>query len=279
MGVRKFTKEEEKRIIGPLADALEKRHSKKTLIIGMQGGQGTGKTTIMNFLIKELRKRGYRVASFSIDDFYTSWKERKKLQQKYPLNPFYQISRGMPGTHRVKELLSVLRKAKAGKPFVIPQFDKSVGKGRGEISKKTKKITKKIDFLLFEGWCVGLPLVSSNYLLKICKKNKINLPRIDPKLKYHQVMLEYSKKYQTIWEYLNYLVMIRPPSLGVHKEWRSLQEKRLCKENGQCMTPQEVSNFIGIYLPLTVVCYEKIKTNSTIFVDKKHNYYKLEIIT
>jgi D-glycerate 3-kinase len=280
MGLLKFTKEEEKRIIVPLAEKLMKIHDhSSTTIIGMQGGQGTGKTTIVNFLRKELQKRGYKVASFSIDDFYTSWNERKKLQQKYPNNPFYQISRGMPGTHRIKELLSVLKKAKAGKPFVIPQFDKSINKGIGDISKKTKKITKKLDFLLFEGWCVGLPLVSSKELVRICNKNKVNLKEIDPSLKYHNVMLQYSKNYQAIWKLLNYKVMIRPPSLGVHKEWRALQERRLCKKKGQCMNPEEINHFIDIYLPLTVVCYEKIKPNSTIFVDKKHNYYKVEFIS
>ena len=69
----------------PLLRALKKRGAEgKTLIAGIHGGQGTGKTTLTRFLASRLSEEGWRVVSFSIDDFYTSYEERKRLAAQYP---------------------------------------------------------------------------------------------------------------------------------------------------------------------------------------------------
>ena len=87
MGARKFTQEEQERIIKPIVRNLIESHTKgKTTIIALQGGQGTGKTTIANFIKRDLTYFKYKVQSFSIDDFYTTAKERKALQKKYKKN-------------------------------------------------------------------------------------------------------------------------------------------------------------------------------------------------
>ncbi len=284
MGARRFTEKEHKRIINPLVDRLEKKHNNKPFVVGMQGGQGTGKTTILKHLHKELQQRGYNVASFSIDDFYETITKRKQLSRKHKNNPFYQISRGMPGTHKVKDLFSTLQKAKAGKHFSIPVFDKSLHNAQGGVA-KTKRITKKLDFLLFEGWCVGIPTVTSSILQRICKKHDIDLKKLDPQLNYHKAVLKYIPQYQKLWEKIDYVISIKPDCVysaiyncpNIHKEWRFLQAKRLCKAKGKCMTKEEVNYFVDIFIPWTFLCYEKIKPNSTIFVDKKHNYYKIKI--
>jgi len=243
------------------------RQPGKTLIVGLQGGQGTGKTTIVEVIKKNLR--GYNVHSFSIDDFYTSYQDRQKLAKKYKDNPFYQIARGMPGTHRVDYLLKTLQKIRQGKPFQIPVFDKSLRQAQGDISKKTIKVTKRQDFILFEGWCVGLPTVSSAELINICKKTKIDLP------KGNKVVLKHIKEYQPLWKYLDYMVMIKPDSSEVHKEWRSLQEKRLREKKGEGLSKEQISKFVDIYLPFTYVCYEKIRPDAVIKVDQKHEYYRI----
>ena len=85
MGEKSFTKEEEKRIIAPIAEKLIETHKKgSTAIVGIQGGQGTGKTTIVKFLERDLKKKGFKVQSFSIDDYYKTWK-KETMQKKYPL--------------------------------------------------------------------------------------------------------------------------------------------------------------------------------------------------
>ena len=276
MGERKFTKEEEQKIIVPIAEQLQKIHHKnKTTVVGIQGGQGTGKTTIVQFLEKQLKKKGFKVQSFSLDDFYQSWKERKKLQEKYSHNLFYQISRGLPGTHRVKFLLETLQKAKAGQDFEIPIFDKSKYDGKGEILSKTKKVKGRQDFLILEGWCVGMPAVSSQQLLDICRRNGIDLRKLDPTLQDHKVVLAFVKEYQPVWKLLDYIVMLKADSPEVHKKWRLLQEQKLKEKKGQGMSKQEVHAFVEPFLPFTYVCYNLIKPDVKVLIDEKHNFYRI----
>ena len=277
MGERKFTKEEEKQIIVPIAKRLSEMHRNgETTIVGIQGGQGTGKTTIVQILEKHLKGQGFKVQSFSIDDFYKSWKERKALQQKYPVNPFYQISRGLPGTHRVKFLLETLKRAKAGKDFAIPLFDKSLYDGKGDVLSKTKKVKGRQDFVIIEGWCVGMPTITSAQLLKICKKNSIDIKRLDPKLQDYKVVLNFVKEYQPIWKLLDYQIMLKADSPEVHKRWRLLQEKRLKEKKGMGMSKQEVHAFVEPFLPFTYVCYDLIKSDVKVLIDEKHNFYRID---
>ena len=56
---------------------------KKTKVIGLTGGQGTGKSTISNIL-KIILKEAYKLETviFSIDDFYKTLNERKKISKR-----------------------------------------------------------------------------------------------------------------------------------------------------------------------------------------------------
>lgn len=276
MGLRKFTKAEEKRIIIPLIKKLLNIHKKgQATFVALQGGQGTGKTTIVKYLKKYLKKEDYKVQSFSIDDFYKSNLERKKLREKFIENPFYQISRGLPGTHRINKLNETLKKAKSGESFEIPIFDKSLHHGQGDILKRTIQVKGKQDFILFEGWCVGIPTVSSKIFIDICKKNKINLKKLDPQLKEHKVVLQFIKDYQKLWKFLDYVIMIKPDSSKFHKEWRLLQEIRMKKRKKEGMSEKEIDQFVEPYLPFTYVCYDLLNADLQVLVGRHHNYYKI----
>ena len=80
---------------------------KKTKIIGLTGGQGSGKSTISKIL-KILLKNIFNLETviFSIDDFYKTLKQRKKMSLK--ISPLF-LTRGVPGTHDTKLLLNVLK--------------------------------------------------------------------------------------------------------------------------------------------------------------------------
>ncbi len=271
-----YSSTEVRSVLLPLLHQLQSQYQPgKTKIIGIQGGQGTGKTTLVHFLEHGLRQRGYRVVSFSIDDFYKSYKERRQLAQRDPDDPFYHISRGLPGTHRVEKLWNTLRALKTGKSIDLPIFDKSLRHDQGDISPRKVPVRGRQDFILFEGWCVGIPLVSAAHLLNICKKNQIPLQKLDPTLKYVSVVLNYTKKYQPLWKYLNYHIMLQPTSLELHKRWRFQQERELKQRTGEGMTKKEIAEFVEPYLPFTYLCYEKIKPNVKILVNERHKFYKM----
>ena len=134
---------------------------KKTKIIGLTGGQGTGKSTISNILKIVLKEAyGLETVIFSIDDFYKTFKERKILSKK--ISSLF-LTRGVPGTHATKMLHSCIKnlKGKNFKKLIIPKFDKSID----DRSPKNKwlKIKKKPNIVIFEGWCVGVGSQKKQY--------------------------------------------------------------------------------------------------------------------
>ena len=84
----------------PVSQWISKKVSKKKpFIIGLAGGQGSGKTTISSILSIILKKY-FKLSVFviSIDDFYKTRKDRRILSKnKHPL----LITRGVPGTHDI----------------------------------------------------------------------------------------------------------------------------------------------------------------------------------
>ena len=68
----------------PISEMIHKKYleKKKTQVIGLSGGQGSGKSTISNIL-KIILKEGYNLDTviFSIDDFYKTLKERKIMSK------------------------------------------------------------------------------------------------------------------------------------------------------------------------------------------------------
>ena len=127
----------------PLSEFIFKNYSKnkKTIIIGLTGGQGSGKSTISNIL-KILLKEAYNLNTviFSIDDFYKTYKERKKMSEK--VSPLF-LTRGVPGTHDTNLLFSCLKKLKKSNfsKILIPKFDKSIDDRLPK--KKWQKVKKK----------------------------------------------------------------------------------------------------------------------------------------
>ena len=111
----------------PLSKMIKQEYlkQKKTKIIGLTGGQGTGKSTIANIL-KIVLKEAYNLETiiFSIDDFYKTFKERKIMSKKIS-NLF--LTRGVPGTHDTKMLYRCIKNLKNNKfkKLMIPKFDKS----------------------------------------------------------------------------------------------------------------------------------------------------------
>jgi len=92
----------------PISQWISKKtNNRKTLIIGLAGGQGSGKTTISSILSIILRKYfKLNVFIVSIDDFYKSRKDRKILsKKKHPL----LMTRGVPGTHDIDLMLVFLK--------------------------------------------------------------------------------------------------------------------------------------------------------------------------
>ena len=95
----------------PISFWISNRAKKsKPYLIGLAGGQGTGKTTISSILKIILTKYfKFNVFKISIDDLYKTRKDRIKLSKK--THPLLK-TRGVPGTHDVNFMFDLLKKIK-----------------------------------------------------------------------------------------------------------------------------------------------------------------------
>ena len=64
-----YSRKELDKIILPLVKKIVKLYDPgKTTIVGIMGGQGTGKSTLAEFVKQDIKAAGYNIISFSIDD-------------------------------------------------------------------------------------------------------------------------------------------------------------------------------------------------------------------
>ena len=99
----------------PLSFWINEKSNKypNTYFLGLSGGQGAGKTTItslLNIILTNYFKK--KVCIFSIDDFYKTHNDRKKLSKN--IHPLLG-TRGVPGTHDIKFIIDYLKKIKSKK--------------------------------------------------------------------------------------------------------------------------------------------------------------------
>ena len=96
----------------PISFWIENKYKKKgkTLFLGFSGGQGSGKTTVVEIL-KIILKKYFKLNVFriSIDDFYKTRKERFFLSKK--IHPLF-MTRGVPGTHDTNIILNFFKRLK-----------------------------------------------------------------------------------------------------------------------------------------------------------------------
>ena len=193
---------------------------KKTKIIGLTGSQGTGKSTISNIL-KIILKEAYNIETviFSIDDFYKTLKERKKMSKKISKLFF---TRGVPGTHDTKILFQCLNNLKIDKfkKIDIPKFDKSIDDRLPK--NKWLKVRKKPNIVIFEGWCVGATAQKNKDLNSPI--NKLEEQKDNKKIWRQKVNIELRKDYKNVFNLIDKLIFLKVPSFKYVFKWRLLQQ-------------------------------------------------------
>jgi D-glycerate 3-kinase len=256
----------------PICKKIYKEYiiSKKTKIIGLTGGQGTGKSTISRVL-KIILKEGFNLETviFSIDDFYKTRKERRIMAKK--ISPLF-LTRGVPGTHDTKMLFNCIKnlKKKKFKRMIIPKFDKS----KDDRSHKSKwlAVNKKPNIVIFEGWCVGANSQKKKYL--VTPINELEEQKDKKRIWRQTVNKELQSKYKKIFYLIDKLVFLKVPSFKYVYKWRLLQEKKLrVKSKGsKTMSDEQVKNFIMYYERLTKNMLKILpkKANTVISIDKNH---------
>ena len=261
----------------PLSEIIYKSYlkNKKTKIIGLTGGQGSGKSTISNIL-KIILKEGYKLntITFSIDDFYKTLKDRKQMSKK--VSGLF-LTRGVPGTHDTNLLYNCLKKLKKSnfRKIWIPKFDKSIDDRSPK--KKWQKIIKMQDIVIFEGWCVGVgPQKKKDLTIPI---NKLEKEKDKKKVWRQKVNQELKNDYNKIFKLIDKYIFLKVPSFKHVYKWRLLQEKKLktTSKGKKIMDDKQIKNFIMFYERITkhmLKSFEK-KADAVIDIDDNHKLKKI----
>jgi D-glycerate 3-kinase len=215
--------------------------------LAINGGQGTGKTTKAGFLKVILEALGFKVVTFSTDDFYKTHEELQKLKRR---NPVYR-SRGPPGTHDIKKLKEVTEALKNRRATKIPKYDKSAFNGEGdrEPEEKWDVVPAGTDIFIVEGAQAGLrPILDKEDLYKPTRDKTLNKTELkhDPTGLYRETFNEAAKEYVPISDLFDNLVLL-DVSLRAIRKGRMEQEAKMIREKKKGMDPGALKEFIDYY--------------------------------
>ncbi|KAK8244534.1 putative Uridine/cytidine kinase [Phyllosticta capitalensis] len=237
----------------------------RPFIVGLNGVQGAGKTTLVSALQKTLRSPPYSLptAVISIDDFYLTHADQERLAASDPANPLIQ-HRGQPSTHDLplaRETLAALRDRRPDVP--IPVYDKSAFNGAGDRApqaqwEKVNEGEERVDFVLLEGWCVGFRALEDADLEKKWATAKEKAERDGEaykgrlgreRLEHVRFVNEKLRDYDEVTNMLDAFVFIDAEDTQYVYDWRMQQERALRADKGTGMTDDQVINFVNGYYP------------------------------
>lgn len=216
------------------------------IVIGINGPQGSGKSTMSLCLEAILREEhSLNVATLSIDDLYLTRSARTELANT--VHPLFE-TRGVPGTHDIALGMKILNDLLFGEGEVaLPRFEKSLDERLPKAKWPVKRAP--VDIILFEGWCVALGPEDENELQKPI--NALEAQE-DPHGNWRDaVNSALGGEYALLFGRIDVLIYLQTPGFEKVREWRMLQEQKLRRRTGLGMTDSEIGRFIQHYERLT----------------------------
>ena len=273
----------------PLAAWLveHKNRHQGPLVVGINGAQGAGKSTLFNLLEVTLSLGfGLRVVGFSLDDLYKTRAGRQRLAAE--IHPLL-ATRGVPGTHDVElgiSLINQLRAARDGEVVKIPVFDKSIDDRCPE--RVWQEWLGPVDVVVLDGWCLGAQPQADAELVE--PVNELEAQE-DPDAVWRSYVNDQLKgQYQELFGMIDLLLMLKVPDMDSVFEWRSLQEQKLAERVRQLqargepaelriMGETEIRRFIMHYERLTRMMLETMPDQADVvsYLNENHKSYKIQI--
>jgi D-glycerate 3-kinase len=259
----------------PLAHRIFKQYSenKQPFFVGVNGCQGSGKSTLTEFISKYLSSQyQLRIAIMSLDDFYLSSEKRNQLA--HDIHPLLS-TRGVPGTHDITALgliLTMLNQGETG--FSIPRFDKATDEPFPKSHWTT--IEEPIDIIILEGWCWGVKPQTNEQLKSSI--NELEFQHDSNGIWRHYVNEQLKKNYVPLYERMNFWLSLQTHSFDCVYKWRLEQEQKLAAKNvgrahSKTMSPTELLNFTLYFQRLTEQGNRTLPSlaDTVFFLDEKRN--------
>ena len=213
----------------PIIETLIEHHysAGRTLVVGINGCQGSGKTTLADYLCTRLKARGLRTIAISIDDFYLTRKQRQQLATD--VHPLLS-TRGVPGTHDLELALETLQQLSQDSGEVkVPRFNKAQDDRLPK--EEWPHVETPLDIIILEGWCVGITAEAEESLLEPI--NELESLK-DPQGKWRNyINQQLVTNYPELWQLMDRLIMLQAPSFSCVYQWRLEQEQKLAQEQAR----------------------------------------------
>lgn len=223
---------------------------RRSIVVGLCGAQGSGKSTTAARLAAQLGAMGRPTAVLSIDDFYLTLEQRRALARDvHPL----LITRGVPGTHDVdlaKATITALLNAGEGDTVSVPSFDKTTD-DRAQ-SAEWPSHQGPISVVLLEGWCVGARPQRDDALAEPINALERNNDADGRWRRYVNDQL--AGQYADLFGCLDLRLFLKAPSFEHVLGWRQQQEAGLTRIAGRslpAMNQRALLHFIAHYERIT----------------------------
>ena len=250
----------------PLAQSLAEHHhgASRPILVAINGCQGSGKTTLGDYLCAALAaEHDLTAVALSLDDFYLTRTERDALAST--VHPLLS-TRGVPGTHDIALLADTLtRLLVPGSPeeVAIPRFDKSLD-DRRPLS-DWDSVPSPVQVVLLEGWCLGAVPESADALSMPLNELEINEDPEGRWREYSNGVLE--RDFLPLYQVIDQWVMLAAPSFDCVYEWRREQEQKLAvslssSEAVGLMNDEQLRRFIQHYERITRACLQQLPSRS-----------------
>lgn len=255
--------------LAPLATWIANQHNRKCAVIGINGAQGSGKSTIarcLSILLQE--QHNLSAAVLSIDDLYLTKCERIKLSEiKHPLFK----TRGVPGTHDVQLGINTIKRLISGYgEIAIPGFDKGSDERMPE--RQWRRCRAPVDIVLFEGWCVATAPQSEAELINPI--NELEASEDPGGIWRRAVNRALSEQYGELFKNIDRLIFLQAPDFESIHQWRTKQEQQTFSgqvERG--MNDEEIKYFIQHFERLTRAALNQLPeiADVTVELNEKQN--------
>lgn len=225
-------------------------------IVGISGGQGTGKSTLATLLAQFAKEQGVLAGTVSLDDYYLSQQQRSVLAET--VHPLFAL-RGMPGTHHIVQAILDIKDVLNGQAVKLPTFDKALDQPSAE------RAPEHFSLLIVEGWCLGLGPQSSAQLRE--PVNQLE-SMADPEAHWRSFVNQHlAQDYQHYWALLGTLIWLKAPDWQAICHWRALQEQELWQQRGTGMSETQLYYFMQTFQRLTEHSFAEMPTKADIIIE------------
>ncbi len=211
-------------LAAPLLDQYAGRiaRARRPYILGLSGLQGSGKSTLARVMKAHAESRGWPTEVLSLDDFYYSRSEREALARE--VHSLLR-TRGVPGTHEIELLLSVLAampRASEKLPVAHPRF--YMGRDTRIPPSRWPRVTRPPRLVIVEGWALGVrPQLQAALARPVNALERSE----DADGEWRRWVNKQLRSYQPLWRKFDALIVLQAPGWEIVQRWRSEQEENL----------------------------------------------------